>query len=270
MKASFYGPDEVIDILPFAEGLAHQAGEILMGYYGQIHQIEYKSPGDVVTEADKASEQFVTETIQAKYPKHSILGEEYGLSVANTEYCWAIDPLDGTANYAKHFPVFAVSISLLKSGNPLLGVIHDPVSNRTFTAVSGAGARLNGTLIQVNSSPSITPDGLFSFSSRNMKARLSFMQYISKGRNLGSAALHLCSVAAGYMDGSLDFGTKLWDVAAGAVILTEAGGKITHPSGKPIFPLQPDDPAYEGGIVSFLSTNGHIHQECVDLIKTDL
>jgi len=262
--------NQILEILSFAEKLACQAGQILMGHYGQIHQIEHKSPGDIVTEADKSSEQFVTETIQASYPNHAILGEEYGLSKGKSDYCWAIDPLDGTANYAKHFPVFAVSISLLESGNPVLGVIHDPISNRTFSAASGYSARLNGKLIQVNTNVKITPDGLFGFSSRTMKARLPFMQCISKGRNLGSAALHLCSVAAGYMDGSLDFGTKLWDVAAGAVILKEAGGKITHPSGKLIFPLHPEDSAYDGDVVSFLSTNGQIHRECIDLLQADL
>lgn len=257
---------QVLEILPFAQETAHRAGDILMDYYGKSHQIEYKSPGDVVTEADKASERFVTQQIQEAYPDHAILGEEFGLSSANSSFCWAIDPLDGTANYAKHFPIFAVSIALLQNGEPILGLVYEPVTNRTFSAVTGHGATLNGTPISVNSNGEISPDGLFGFSSRNMKAQLPFMQHISKGRNVGSAALHLCSVAAGYMDGSLDLGTKLWDVAAGAVILQEAGGKVTHPSGNTLFALQPNDSAYAGGVVAFLATNGKIHQQCVSLI----
>ena len=166
---------QVLEILPFAQDIAHRAGDILMDYYGQSHQIEYKSPGDVVTEADKASERFVTQQIQEAYPGHAILGEEFGLSSANSSYCWAIDPLDGTANYAKHFPIFAVSIALLQNGEPILGLVYEPVTNRTFSAVTGHGVTLNGTPISVNSNREISPDGLFGFSSRNMKAQLPFM-----------------------------------------------------------------------------------------------
>ena len=253
------------ETLKITENIAREAGSILMTHYGKIHNIKYKSPGDVVTEADVASEEYITKRLKSEFPSYTVLGEEFGLSETELESdcCWAIDPLDGTANYAMHFPIFAVSIGLLRKGDPVVGVVYDPNNNRMFCAAKGHGATMDGKPISVNLNAKISPDGLFGFASRMLHTNHHFISYFLKGRSLGSAALQICAVASGFFDGTTDLGTKLWDIAGGAVILAEAGGKISSPQGTPIFPLPKDSSAYNSGAVAFLATNGVLHDECV-------
>ncbi len=257
---------EPAEILKSVEGIAREAGDILMGYYGEIRHIDYKGIGDIVTEADKTSEKLITERLESRFPDYAILGEEFGMSAVQSDNCWVTDPLDGTANYAAHCPIFAVAIGLLHNGVPVLGVVFDPNTDRLFSAVKGGGATLNGASISVNDHKKLDPIGLFGFGSPVLETLHPFIQKCGKGRSLGSAALHICSVATGYFDGSLDFYTKLWDIAAAAVILQEAGGNITHPSGAPLFPLSPNSSVYQGDNVPFLSTNGKIHEECLQTL----
>jgi myo-inositol-1(or 4)-monophosphatase len=266
--------------LKFVEEIAREAGRVLMDYYGKIRQIRYKGVGDIVTEADKASEQLITNRLQSQFPGYTVLGEEFGLSNvqsnsaepapihrgASLSHCWVTDPLDGTANYAASFPIFAVAIALLHSGSPILGVVFDPSTERMFSGAKGGGATLNGIPLHVNEREKLDPIGLFGFSSVIIESLHPFMRQSAKGRSLGSAALHICSVASGYFDGCLDLSTKLWDIAAPTVILEEAGGVITHPSGEPLFPLPSDSPAYRGGTVPFLATNGRVHEECLRIL----
>ena len=265
---------EPAEILKSVEGLAREAGDILMGYYGEIHHIDYKGIGDIVTEADKASEQLITERLESRFPDYAILGEEFGMSrkarmpdtsasAVQSDDCWIIDPLDGTANYAAGCPIFAVVIGLLHNGVPVLGVVFDPNADRMFSAVKGGGATLNGVPIYVNDREKLDPIGLFGFGSPVLETLHPFIPKSGKARSLGAAALHICSVATGCFDGSLDLYTKLWDIAAPIVILQEAGGRTTHPSGTPLFPLSPDAPAYQGHDIPFLATNSRIHEECV-------
>ena len=254
-------------ILKMVEKIAREAGRILMDYYGKIQEIEYKGIGDIVTEADKASERFITSQLESQFPHDSVLGEEFGLSDIESDNCWVTDPLDGTANYAANLPIFSVAIALLHQGTPILGVVFDPNTNRMFSAAKAEGATLNGLPIQANNREELDEIGLFGFSAEVMKSRHPFMQKSAKGRSLGSAALHICSVASGYFDGSLDLSTKLWDVAAASIILEEAGGRVTYPSGEPIFPILSDSPAYRGATVPFLATNGKIHKECLHLLN---
>ena len=257
---------EPAEILKSVEGIAREAGDVLMGYYGEIHHIDYKGIGDIVTEADKASEKLITERLESRFPNHAILGEEFGMSAVRSDNCWVTDPLDGTANYAARCPIFAVAVGLLHNGAPVLGVVFDPNTDRMFSAAKDGGATLNGTPIRVNDREKLDPIGLFGFGSPVLEMLHPFIQKCGKGRSLGSAALHICSVATGYFDGSLDFYTKLWDIAAAAVILQEAGGRMTHPSGAPLFPLSLDSSAYQGHNVPFLSTNGRIHEECLSTL----
>ncbi len=252
--------------LKLVEEIAREAGSILMDYYGKIRDIRYKGVGDIVTEADKASETLITNRLKSQFPGDAVLGEEFGLSGVSSDHCWVTDPLDGTANYAASFPIFAVAIALLHKGNPILGVVFDPNTNRMFSATKGEGATLNGNPLHVNDREQLDAIGLFGFSSGIIESLHPFMQTSAKGRSLGSAALHICSIAMGYFDGSLDVSTKLWDIAAPTVILEEAGGVITHPSGEPLFPLPSDSPAYRGGTVPFLATNGLVHQECLRIL----
>ena len=162
-----------------------------------------------------------------------------------------------------HFPIFAVSIGLLCNGNPVVGVVYDPNNNRMFCAAKGHGATMDGKPISVNSNAKISSDGLFGFASRMLHTNHHFIGNFLKGRSLGSAALQICAVASGFFDGTTDLGTKLWDIAAGAIILAEAGGKISSPHGASIFPLAKDSLAYDSHAVDFLATNGALHDECV-------
>lgn len=257
------------EILTTTKNVAREAGSILMDYYGKIHNIKHKGPGDVVTEADMASEEHITNRLKSEFPGYTILGEEFGIlkTELESDCCWVIDPLDGTANYAMHFPIFAVSIGLLHKGDPVIGVVYDPNTNRMFCAAKGHGATIDSNPISVNLNAKITPDGLFGFASRMLHSNHRFIGNFLKGRNLGSAALQVCAVASGFFDGTIDLGTKLWDIAAGAVILTEAGGKITSPFGTPIFPLPKGSSAYNSDPVAFLATNGVLHDECVERFR---
>ena len=252
------------DMVKSVEGIARDAGGILMDYFGRIVQVEYKGIGDIVTEADKAAEQFIKTRLESLFPNDSTLGEEFGLSDLQSDNCWVTDPLDGTANYAAGLPIFSVAIGLLCKGNPVLGVVFDPSADRMFSAVKGKPATLNGVAIRANKREKLDAIGLFGFSSEVMKALNPFMQSLAKGRSLGSAALHICGVAAGHFDGSLDYTTKIWDLTAAAAILEAAGGRITRPCGEAIFPLPTDSPAYRGASVPFLATNGKLHEECVN------
>ena len=256
--------DNPAEMVKPVEKIAREAGGILMDYFGRIAQVEYKGIGDIVTEADKASEQFIKTKLESLYPHDSTLGEEFGLSDLQSDNCWVTDPLDGTANYAAGLPIFSVAIGLLHKGSPILGVVFDPITDRMFSAVKSQTAMLNGTAIHSNGRERLDAIGLFGFSSDVMKALNPFMQNLAKGRSLGSAALHICGVAAGHFDGSLDYYTKLWDVTAAAAILEAAGGCVTYPSGEAIFPLPADSPAYRGAAVPFLATNGKLHEECVN------
>ena len=260
---------EPAEILKSAEGIAREAGDILMDYYGGIYDIDYKGIGDIVTEADKTAEKLITERLESRFPDYALLGEEFGMSEVQSDNCWVTDPLDGTANYAARCPIFGVAIGLLHNGAPVLGVVFDPNTDRMFSAVKGGGATLNGAPIRVNDREKLDPIGLFGFGSPVLEILHPFIQKCGKARSLGSAALHICSVATGYFDGSFDLYTKLWDIAAAAVILEEAGGRMTQPSGAPLFPLSSDSSAYQGHNVPLLATNGKIHEECVNALEED-
>lgn len=258
--------NQLVDTLKPIEKIAREAGHILMDYYGKIRQIDYKGIGDIVTEADKASETLITERLESLFPTHAILGEEFGHSGVQSDYCWITDPLDGTANYAASLPIFAVAIALLHKGTPILGVVFDPNTDRMFSATKSNGSTLNGILLRANDREKLDAIGLFGFSAGMIESLHPFLRKSTKGRSLGSAALHICSIATGYFDGSLDLFTKIWDVAAPAIILQEAGGVITHPSGVPLFPLSLDALADHGGTIPFLATNGRVHKECLEIL----
>ena len=260
---------EPTGLLRTVEEIAREAGSVLMEYFGKIRHITYKGIGDIVTEADKASELLITERLQSEFPDHAVFGEEFGMSSAKSDNCWVTDPLDGTTNYAASFPIFAVVIALLQNGVPMLGVVFDPNANRMYSAAKDNGATLNGVPLHVNSREKFDAIGVFGYSSDVIASLNRFVQKPFKGRSLGSAAIHICSVAAGYFDGSFDSNTKLWDIAAPTVILEEAGGVMTHPSGELCFPLSPDAPAYRGERMPFLATNGKIHDECVRALRSN-
>ena len=259
------------DALDTAISLAHESGDLLMRYFKNVNYIQFKGVGDIVTEADRRSEELITSGIRSAFPEHVILGEEFGVSRGQnrrgSEYLWAIDPLDGTSNYASGMPIFSVSISLLHRGSPVLGVVHDPNRKWMIYAVKGRGAFLNGGRITVNSRKELSSVSLFGISADVIAALPPFMARLGKCRSLGSAALHICHVAMGIWDGCLDIKTHLWDVAAAALILQEAGGKFTDHNGQAYFPIPDRSPLLCGAEMPFLASNGLIHDEVLKFME---
>jgi myo-inositol-1(or 4)-monophosphatase len=194
-----------------------------------------------VTEADRASEKLVIERLHQHFPTHSIVGEETGAHAGTSaEYCWYVDPLDGTTNFAHGFPMYNVTLALEKAGEIVAGVIFDPERNEMFTCQRGSGAQLNGKPIHVsavrNVEETLVATGFPSLK-RHQNINVHFyyqLAMITHGvRRAGAAALDLAYVASGRLDGFWEFGLKPWDMAAGILLVTEAGGKCSDMHGAP-------------------------------------
>ena len=220
--------------LEVAVGAAMAAGEILRGRFGGEQKVRYKGEVDLVTEVDEQAEHRIGEMLREAFPDYGMLAEEGGSSPGAGEYRWIVDPLDGTSNYAHGLPIFSVSIALERSGETILGVVHDPMREETFVAERGGGATLNGRPIQVSETDELIRALMVTglpYDRDAMPAALDlFAQFavLTQGlRRLGSAALDVCYVAAGRLDAYYERGVRPWDVAAGALILEEAGGKVT-------------------------------------------
>jgi myo-inositol-1(or 4)-monophosphatase len=244
--------------LPDVENVAREAGQLLMQYFGRV-TIEYKGDVDLVTEADRASEKLIVERLQARWPQHGIVGEEGTRSDTDAEYRWYVDPLDGTTNFAHGYPVFCVSIALVKRDGELqVGVLYDPTRDEMFAAERGSGATLNGKPIHVSKTSRLAESILgtgFPSHKRHKNPNVHFYHQLtlrSHGvRRAGSAALDLANVSCGRYDGFWEFNLNPWDTAAGVLIVQEAGGKVTRFDGAP-FRLDSRE---------VLATNGLIHQE---------
>lgn len=220
--------------------IAREAGALLMDYFRQRVAVEYKGEADLVTTADRASEALIRERIRSLWPGHDILGEEEGLIDTGSDYRWYVDPLDGTTNFAHGFPVFCISMALEYKGKRTAGVVYDPTRDEMFVAELGAGAFLNGQRMHVskiaNLSESLVATG-FPSHKRHKNPNIFFYHQITLRthgvRRAGSAALDLCSVAAGRFEGFWEFNLNPWDTAAGVLIVEEAGGKVTDFRGGP-------------------------------------
>jgi myo-inositol-1(or 4)-monophosphatase len=225
--------------IPPMESIAKEAGALLMSYFGKI-SIEYKGDADLVTEADRAAERLITERIVALWPDHDLMGEEGARREQGSDYKWYVDPLDGTTNFAHGFPVFCVSLGLTRKGKHIAGVIFDPTRNELFAAERGSGAFLNGSAIHVSKTrrlvESLVATG-FPSHKRHKNPNIHYYHQItlrSHGvRRAGSAALDLCSVASGRVDGFWEFNLNPWDTAAGVLLVEEAGGIVTDMRGGP-------------------------------------
>jgi myo-inositol-1(or 4)-monophosphatase len=250
------------DYLSVATEIARAAGEILRQFNDRKVEVEYKGSFDIVTIADRTAEELVIRRLKERFPTHSIIGEEGGGVDNGSEYVWHVDPLDGTTNFAHGYPWFAVSIGLEKNGESIAGVVYNPITEELFAAEKGAGAYLNNRRISVSAIMTIET-GLFAtgFPASKRKENPNvyyFHQFsvLTHGcRRAGSAALDLCSVACGRFEGFWEFGLKSWDVSAGTVIVTEAGGKITSMEGGP----------HRSGDPDMLATNGKVHEETLGL-----
>src|SRR2546421_7193901 len=229
-------------MLDFAIQTARDAGRILAERFGRASlRVQNKGDIDLVTEADLAAERLIVERIRSHYPRHAILAEEAG-DVARegpaSDYKWIVDPLDGTTNYAHGYPCFCVSIGLEHKGELEIGVVYDPIRDEMFAAERGQGASLNGRRISVsrtlNLSAALLCTGFpYDVRERNEFARhfANFIMAAQGVRRDGAAALDLAYVAAGRFDGFWEEGLKPWDVAAGALILEEAGGRGSNYQG---------------------------------------
>ncbi len=225
-------------LLEIAKKAAYQAGEIQLSFMGKEKGIKYKSNEfDLVTMADKQSEEKILSILQAEFPDHNYLGEEGGIQQEkDSEYLWIIDPLDGTTNFSHNFPHFAVSIGLMKNNKPYLGVVYDVCKNELFWAGKGVGAFLNDKKIEVTTTDQLKKTLLATGFPYLREATLEenfvyFKEFIHKCqavRRPGAAALDLCYVASGRLDGFWEMNLSSWDVAAGACIVEEAGGKVTN------------------------------------------
>ncbi len=218
---------------------AKYAGGLLREGYGKQHQVNLKGRIDLVTEMDQQSETYLLEQIRGRYPKHTIFAEESGQTAGQEDLCWYIDPLDGTTNYAHAIPFFSVSIAYAEAGSLVLGVVYDPMRDECFSAERGKGAWCNGKAIYVSETDNLLYSLLvtgFPYDSgpngNNNLSSFSHFTQLSQGvRRLGSAALDLCYVGAGRFEGYWEQTLRPYDFAAGALIVTEAGGRITNLEG---------------------------------------
>jgi myo-inositol-1(or 4)-monophosphatase len=221
------------------EAIARRAGAILRDGYDREHQVSYKGVIDLVTEVDRASEDFLLKEINQRWPGGHILAEESGLTRGDDEHTWYIDPLDGTVNYAHRIPIFAVSIGYAKRGRMQLGTVYDPMRDEMFSAERGRDAHLNGRLIHPSEATELQRSLLvtgFPYNAWNTPQDnfANFVRFgkMSQGvRRLGSAALDACYVAAGRFDGFWELSLNPWDVAAGGLIAEEAGARVTDVKG---------------------------------------
>ena len=228
------GREDLTRELEAAIEAAKVAGQVLRDRFGQRLDVQYKGEVDLVTEVDEKAEQTIKKALREAFPAYGILAEEGGSLPGEGDTRWVVDPLDGTTNYAHGLPFFCVSIALERAGEVILGVVHDPMVQETYVAERGGGATLNGQPIGVSNTDepirALLATG-FPYDRDEMSAVLDlfgrFAMRTQGMRRLGSAALDLCYVAAGRLDGYYERGVKAWDIAAGVVILEEAGGKIT-------------------------------------------
>ena len=218
---------------------ARSAGFILREGYGKSHSINYKGIIDLVTEMDRQSETYLVEQIHNKFPDHTIYAEESGHIRGKDGACWYIDPLDGTTNYTHHMPNFAVSLAYAEAGVLELGVVYDPMRDECFSATLGQGAYLNGVRIHVSEIQDLISSLLvtgFPYdqveAEKNLDNFAHFTRLSQGVRRLGSAAIDLCYIASGRLDGYWEVSLQPYDLAGGALIVQEAGGRITSMTGE--------------------------------------
>ncbi len=238
-----------------AVDIAREAGALLAQLFKRPQEISYKRPSDLVTDADRRSEGLIIERLRSYFPKHAVVAEEGGGQKTDSDYCWYVDPLDGTTNFAHGFPVFCVTLGLAYRGEVVAGVVYDPNREELFAAERGSGAYLNNKRIHVSKTASLSESllatGFPPFASNhdlNIQFYLRFTQLCHGIRRAGSAALDLCSVAAARFEGFWELKLNPWDKAAGALLVTEAGGRVTDMAGG-AFNLLGDEVFTSNGLV---------------------
>ncbi|MDQ3668629.1 MAG: inositol monophosphatase [Acidobacteriota bacterium] len=257
-------------MLNFVIQTARDAGGILIDRLGRALQVSNKGDIDLVTEADLASEKLIIERIRSHYPRHSILAEESGVSEGvmsipgESEWRWIIDPLDGTTNYAHGYPCFCVSIGVERSGRIEIGVVYDPMRNEMFAAERGQGATLNERRISVSVVEDLNHAMLCTGFPYNVRERpdfardfTNFTMQAQAVRRDGSAAIDLAYVACGRFDGFWEAGLNPWDIAAGILLIEEAGGRVTDYRNAPLDIYTPE----------VLASNGLVHEAMISILR---
>ena len=253
-------------MLQFAIETARDAGHLLLEKFGRITTVTKKGDINLVTEADLASEELIIERIKSHHPKHAILAEEAGNAVVvdgGSEWKWIIDPLDGTTNYAHGYPCFSVTIALERNGEIVIGVTFDPTRNELFAAEKGQGATLNGKPIRVSATERLSESLICTGFPYDFKRKDDFARHLtaflmqSRGvRRDGSAAIDMAYVACGRFDGFWEEGLNPWDMAAGRLLIEEAGGWVTDYNGDPFSIYRPP----------VCASNGKIHNEMLAVL----
>ncbi|HMO81411.1 MAG TPA: inositol monophosphatase family protein [Pyrinomonadaceae bacterium] len=254
-------------MLNFAIETARDAGRVLLEKFGRIETVTKKGDINLVTEADLASEALIVERIRSYYPRHSILAEESGEAVVtggDGENKWIIDPLDGTTNYAHGYPCFCVTLALEHKGEVAIGVTYDPTRDELFAAEKGRGATLNGKPIRVSTTDDIGNALLVTGFPYDIKHRGQFARHLtdfllsSRGvRRDGSAAIDMAYVACGRFDGFWEEGLNPWDVAAGKLLIEEAGGVVSYYDGSKFSIYAPP----------IVASNGSIHAAMLEVLS---
>ncbi len=252
--------------IDYLESLARTAGQILRAGYEQKHDISYKGEIDLVTEIDARSEEFLLAEIQRDFPTHHIHTEESGILNGDADHVWYLDPLDGTVNYAHGIPIFSVSIAYAYAHEVRLGVVYDPMRDEMFRAVKSKGATLNGAPIQAASTSDLAhsllttgfPYDMWHTADDNLASYGRFAKLTQGVRRLGSAALDLCYVGCGRFDGFWERKLQPYDVAAGGLVATEAGAKVTRLDGSPNYLAAPP---------SIVAANPSLHEKMLDVLN---
>jgi len=254
-----------MDVKNVAIDAAKKAGSLLRDNFGRIILVEYKGEIDIVTEMDRQSEDIIIKTIQGSFHDHGILTEESKEQYSQSGFRWIIDPLDGTTNYAHSLPVFCVSIAFEDHGEVTVGVVYDPMLDELFEAEKGKGAFLNGRPIKVSKANDFSksllstgfPYDIRRSKNNNLNHFSNFAVKAQAIRRMGSAAIDLAYLACGRFDGFWELKLHVWDVAAAALIIQEAGGNITDFNGG-------EYSMYKDNI---LASNGLIHEEMIQVLR---
>jgi myo-inositol-1(or 4)-monophosphatase len=254
------------ELLKTAQILAEAAGEHIRQSASQLRQVDYKGRADLVTDVDRRAEEIILDGIRRTYPEHAVLAEESGGNAVQSDFRWVVDPIDGTTNFVHGYPFFAVSIAVQYRQETVAAVVLNPVLGELFSAIKGAGAHLNGNPIAVSPTSELSralvatgfPYSLGNRWQHSMTLFEAFYRNSHGVRRDGSAALDLCCVAAGRFDGFWEYELNPWDIAAGLLIVQEAGGKTTDFSDN-------SSGLYDRQV---LASNGRIHSEMLQLIRS--
>jgi len=255
---------ELKQIKKVAIKAARASGKYILQHVDKIKEISRKGAfTNLVTDVDKASEDMIISTVKKAFPAHSIVAEESGEYTQEEEFKWVIDPLDGTTNYSHGFPFFSVSIGVLYKDEVKIGIVYDPSRNELFEAQESKGAFLNGKPIRVSENKKLEESLLATGFAYNIEGKLAniknfenMLKYAQAIRRAGSAAIDLCYVACGRLDGFWEFGLSPWDTSAGQLMIKEAGGKVT----------KLDNSKFDIYNKEILASNGIIHQEMIGVL----